>query len=168
MDNATLKKLASNERTDFHWYKRASGAGRAGSAARKSFMRRATRRAAKMEFIQERVSMTISKTWILEEAIEFVRKIRPAVNAAGYNLLLGGGVLNNGYSDKDLDLVITPRDVDPDVPKNLSLLEGLNLPGLLYKGRRVSWSNGFCLAYEYYGKYVDVLVFNIVDYNEYN
>jgi len=32
--------------------------------------------------------------------------------AAGYYLALAGGVLNNGYSDNDLDLVAVPRTED--------------------------------------------------------
>lgn len=42
--------------------------------------------------------------WILDEALALVRFIQPMTRAFGYHLAIGGGVVNRGFSDKDLDL----------------------------------------------------------------
>ena len=46
--------------------------------------------------------------WNLDDALTIIRKIRPTLQAVGWELALGGGVLNRGWSDKDLDLVAFP------------------------------------------------------------
>jgi len=43
-------------------------------------------------------------TWTLDEAVDVIRKIQPIVRALDYHCVLGGGVLNKGFSTKDLDL----------------------------------------------------------------
>lgn len=47
MNMAVLKKLTQNERVDFHCYKFTGNAGRKGVKARKTELRRATRRVLK-------------------------------------------------------------------------------------------------------------------------
>lgn len=48
--------------------------------------------------------------WTLEEALRFVRELQTGVATPnGFHLALGGGVLNNGDSNKDLDLYFLPR-----------------------------------------------------------
>jgi hypothetical protein len=54
--------------------------------------------------------------WTLEEAFVLIRKLQPIAFKTGYNLTLGGGVLNNGFSHNDLDLVAIPRG--NDIPTN--------------------------------------------------
>ena len=66
--------------------------------------------------------------WELEPALRIVRAIQPHTREFGYHLALGGGVLNKGQSEKDLDLYFLPmgtpdKKVDPD--GMLSLLEKL-------------------------------------------
>jgi hypothetical protein len=46
--------------------------------------------------------------WNLDEALELIRELQPKVRELGYHVLLGGGVLNEGKSDKDLDLFFIP------------------------------------------------------------
>ena len=46
--------------------------------------------------------------WTLEEALVLCRTLQPSVTKFGYHLCLGGGVLNIGRSDKDLDLYLLP------------------------------------------------------------
>lgn len=46
--------------------------------------------------------------WILEDALRLVRDIQPGTRKYQYHLCLGGGVLNNGQSKKDLDLYFLP------------------------------------------------------------
>ena len=52
--------------------------------------------------------------WVINEALEFIRGIRPDVMRYGWTVELGGGVLQNGHSNSDLDLVFVSRsDVEP-------------------------------------------------------
>jgi hypothetical protein len=46
--------------------------------------------------------------WTLEGAQELIATIQPKIRALNYHVALGGGVLNRGYSDKDLDLYFLP------------------------------------------------------------
>lgn len=46
--------------------------------------------------------------WTLEEGLKFIRMCQPVAAAYGYNLSLGGGVLNSGKSEHDLDIVVAP------------------------------------------------------------
>jgi len=55
--------------------------------------------------------------WTLDEALILVRRLQGFVRPTCYHLALGGGVLNNGRSDKDLDLYFIPfseRGPNPD------------------------------------------------------
>lgn len=56
--------------------------------------------------------------WRLDEALELIRALQSDVRKFGYHLCLGGGVLNTGKSDKDLDLYFLSLDnqgpSDPD------------------------------------------------------
>ena len=55
--------------------------------------------------------------WTREAAAEVIALLQPLTRQFGYHLALGGGVLNNGHSDKDLDLYFLPLD-DQDHPPN--------------------------------------------------
>ncbi len=58
------------------------------------------------------VLKTLSRaSWDLASAVVFARELQPIAHLAGHNLMLGGGVLNVGYSDSDLDLVLIPRAI---------------------------------------------------------
>jgi hypothetical protein len=56
--------------------------------------------------------------WTLEQGLKIARALQNASRDFGYHLTLGGGVLNNGKSDKDLDLYFLPfggnRKSDPE------------------------------------------------------
>ncbi len=43
--------------------------------------------------------------WNMEEALLFIRNLQPVVKKYNFHLALAGGVLNNGYSVKDLDII---------------------------------------------------------------
>lgn len=47
--------------------------------------------------------------WTLENSVELIRILQPLAHKHGYHLALAGGILNRGYSDKDLDVVALPR-----------------------------------------------------------
>ena len=70
--------------------------------------------------------MKIDKTaddimWGLNEALEVIRSIQPACHRHRYHAVLGGGVLNVGYSRKDLDLFFLPFG-DTDTPPDTNAL----------------------------------------------
>lgn len=57
--------------------------------------------------------------WTLEDALNVITMLQEEVRQFGYHIALGGGVLNNGTSDKDLDLYFLPlcdnkTPVEPD------------------------------------------------------
>lgn len=61
--------------------------------------------------------------WTLRQGIKLVRKLQPALHARHYHVALGGGVLNKGWSVKDLDLYFMPFDQDEPVRDILPFLE---------------------------------------------
>jgi len=60
--------------------------------------------------------------WTLDEGREIVAQVQQNSRAYGYHVAMGGGVLNNGESSKDLDLYFLPLDADspahPDSVQN--------------------------------------------------
>lgn len=50
--------------------------------------------------------------WTLEEAVDVVRTIQTLSRDFGYHVALGGGVVNEGYSEKDIDIYFLPLDGD--------------------------------------------------------
>jgi hypothetical protein len=46
--------------------------------------------------------------WVLADALLLVRQIQPLLRERKWHVALGGGVLNTGESDKDLDLYFLP------------------------------------------------------------
>jgi hypothetical protein len=59
--------------------------------------------------------------WYLADAQQLVRKLQGRMWALGRHVALGGGVLNHGYSDGDLDLYVLPI-YRPDVDHALNTL----------------------------------------------
>lgn len=47
--------------------------------------------------------------WTLESALIYIRALQPKAMEAGWCILLAGGVLNNGISKNDLDLLAYPK-----------------------------------------------------------
>jgi hypothetical protein len=48
--------------------------------------------------------------WTLEQGLEVVRLLQPHSREYNYHIALGGGVVNNGSSEKDLDVYCLPLD----------------------------------------------------------
>lgn len=48
--------------------------------------------------------------WNLDDSLSLVRALQSTVKQFGYHVALGGGVLNKGTSDKDVDLYFLPLD----------------------------------------------------------
>ncbi len=46
--------------------------------------------------------------WTIENGLKLVRALQPLTREFNYHLALGGGVLNKGESEKDLDLYFLP------------------------------------------------------------
>lgn len=59
--------------------------------------------------------------WTYEEGQAEVLRVQLAVRAFGYHVAMGGGVLNNGTSSKDLDLYFLPMDNDAFTPDAVQL-----------------------------------------------
>lgn len=62
--------------------------------------------------------------WSLPLALVLIKELQPKVKAYNYHLALGGSVLNNGSSDKDLDLYFLPLD-NGEITKEGSLVDFL-------------------------------------------
>lgn len=54
--------------------------------------------------------------WTIEEGLTLIRGLQPQAKTFGYHIALGGGVLNKGVSEKDLDLYFLPMDNSKDYP----------------------------------------------------
>jgi len=58
----------------------------------------------------------MADTWKIDDALPLIRALQPITRRFNYHLALGGGVLNKGYSNKDLDLFFLPLDNKTDQP----------------------------------------------------
>lgn len=66
--------------------------------------------------------------WLLDDALGVIRALQPQTRQFGYHLCLGGGVLNKGESEKDLDLYFLPmnqKDLKADGDGMLQHLKSL-------------------------------------------
>lgn len=63
--------------------------------------------------------------WYLADAQLLVRRLQAIAWPLGYHVALGGGVLNHGYSDKDLDLYILPIYNQPGIVDELTVLTAI-------------------------------------------
>ena len=50
----------------------------------------------------------MNQPWKIEEGLKLIRALQGRVKEFGYHIALGGGVLNTGSSEKDLDLYFLP------------------------------------------------------------
>lgn len=67
--------------------------------------------------------------WDLERSLVIVRALQPVVRDFNYHLTIGGGVVNKGQSNKDLDLYFLPMggfDVSKKKPQSDKLLKYLS------------------------------------------
>lgn len=96
------------------------------------------------------------KMWTIEEGLEFVRRLQPGAAERGFNLSLGGGVLNKGESLHDLDVVVAPaKDAKPDVNAFIVWLsEGLTI------GKFRPWNSAMLLVNftDEYGRKIDFFI----------
>lgn len=68
--------------------------------------------------------------WDIDSGLLVVRMIQQDVRQYGYHVTIGGGVVNNGFSNKDLDLYFLPMGgFNPNDRRNpnglIEYLEGL-------------------------------------------
>ncbi len=65
--------------------------------------------------------------WTLDQSLVLIRRMQRSLFPLGFHVALAGGVLNNGESIKDLDLVFIPltNEEAPDAIKLLEYLETL-------------------------------------------
>lgn len=57
--------------------------------------------------------------WTLDQALDLIRDLQPDVRALSYHVTLGGGVLNTGQSEKDLDLWFIPLNDHESNPRSI-------------------------------------------------
>jgi hypothetical protein len=63
--------------------------------------------------------------WYLADALVLVRTLQAIAWPQGYHIALGGGVLNHGYSDGDLDIYVLPIYNKPGIVDELVILTAL-------------------------------------------
>lgn len=71
-------------------------------------------------------TLNIANMWTLSEARVLINALQPHARTFGYHVCLGGGVLNQGSSKKDVDLYFLPLDnqkTETSSNKMLSFLE---------------------------------------------
>src|SRR3990167_445607 len=71
-------------------------------------------------------SLVVPTNWTLEDALDMIRALQPQTRQFHFHLCLGGGVMNNGHSEKDLDLYFLPLNYNegkPDIPGLVKWLE---------------------------------------------
>ena len=62
--------------------------------------------------------------WTLDEALTLIRKLNPLALKNGFSIALGGSVLHEGSSEKDLDLIVIPLNGECyDINKFRGMLE---------------------------------------------
>lgn len=70
----------------------------------------------------------MKNVWVIEDALALIRRLQPKALECGYALSLGGGVLNAGFSWKDLDIVAVPGS--HDVQALGSFLDSMHIMGI--------------------------------------
>lgn len=70
------------------------------------------------------VDNTESPSWTLDQALTLIRQLQPTAFEAGYHLNLGGGVLNHGKSNNDLDILAMPGsfEIETNIKKLVDTL----------------------------------------------
>ena len=71
-------------------------------------------------------SLVVPNQWTLDDALELIRALQPDSKRYNYHICLGGGVLNRGRAEKDLDLYFLPFGMPPSRANELiQWLEGM-------------------------------------------
>lgn len=82
--------------------------------------------------------------WSLDRALSFIRGIQPQCEENGYYIALAGGVLNNGESYNDLDLVLMPKTDESSIDRIIQWLEsqyGAPVVGNVPNGRWLGFAH---------------------------
>jgi hypothetical protein len=53
-----------------------------------------------------------NSSWTLDEGLQLLRTLRPAVLRVGFTVALGGSLAYKGFSEKDADIIIFPMSAD--------------------------------------------------------
>lgn len=90
--------------------------------------------------LKPKLLMEKPKLWTLDEARQLVNDVQEDSREFGYHVALGGGVLNHGESNKDVDLYFLPLDT-PDIEKD---------PEGLLRHLEQQWGSGFPITDPHY------------------
>lgn len=77
--------------------------------------------------------------WDLESALKFIQKIQPSAKVVGFHVCLGGGVLNKGESNNDLDLYFLPLEDESNHPDDKRRTDPVNIMEIM---NRVTGNTG--------------------------
>lgn len=106
----------------------------------------------------------MTPTWTLQQAVELIQELEPAVRELNYHITLGGSVLHKGSSDKDLDLFIVPLNGFPSTPIKILvlLMDYLGSCRALRDGPNYQADADFhydqAQLFDYMGKRIDVFI----------
>lgn len=70
-------------------------------------------------------TLRVERIWTLQEARQLITALQSHLRKFGFHVCLGGGVLNNGTSKKDLDLYFLPLDREGEKVDTPALLDFL-------------------------------------------
>lgn len=74
--------------------------------------------------MNQTMSAAKSKVWTLDMSLELVRAMEPFIKPMGYTAMITGGVLQQGSSKRDLDIIFMPTE-KLAAPKDIELLTWL-------------------------------------------
>jgi hypothetical protein len=93
--------------------------------------------------------LSFGPMWTIERGLMIVQTLQPGSRKFGYHLALGGGVLNSGASEHDLDLYFLPLDNTESPPDPEGLMVWLDT--LLGDGEDLQ-SDDYARSTRYYSK----------------
>lgn len=103
--------------------------------------------------------------WVLADALVLIRELQPIIFKWHYHVTLGGGVLNRGQSEKDLDLFFYPLNGYDSQPYHIvkTLDEALGCHGVAMRDGPdyhvgAMWHYPEMRVYMYQGKRIDVFI----------
>jgi hypothetical protein len=102
--------------------------------------------------------------WTLDDALPLIRKIMPIAHQNGLDVALRGGVLRNGYSEKDLDLFFTFETEKTAIAHIQNCLNEIaKLPEIRVCGKVEGGSRPYCVIWLKDGRYIDAQ-FELLDF----
>lgn len=93
--------------------------------------------------------------WTKEEVNKVWSPIQRLATETGFEAQIVGSIATEGYSDKDLDILLTPADDDFDYE---AFMEGMNQLGIYWHGNASDEMNELDTFHTSDGKIIDVFI----------